>query len=74
MSNPSSKAYRISNPATGISLGTYSGAEPADALDAMARDAGYASYVACCLDVPAPDGGLRVTETTEDQLLIEGDH
>jgi hypothetical protein len=57
--------YRITNPTTGADLGTYTGTTPAQALDAMAREAGYRDYAACCEDVPAPDGGLRVTETEE---------
>jgi hypothetical protein len=52
-------AYTISNKTSGIDLGTYQGATPADALDAMARDAGYADYAAAC--EVAGDDGLLVT-------------
>ncbi len=48
--------YRITNPSSATDLGQCQGDTPAAALDAMARDA------ACCKDVPAPEGGLRVTE------------
>ncbi len=59
----STKTYRITNPTTGADLGTYEGADPADALSAMAIDAGCpGGYAALCEDVPAPDGGLRVVE------------
>lgn len=55
-------AYTISNKTSGIDLGTYQGATPADALDAMARDAGYADYAAAC--EVADDDGLLVTLAT----------
>jgi hypothetical protein len=52
--------YRISNPTSGTILGTYEGETSEAALEAMARDAGYASYAECCADVPAPSEGLEV--------------
>ncbi len=59
------KTYSITNPTTGADSGTYTGETPASALNHMAQDAGYKDYADCCEDVPAPDGGLRVTETEE---------
>tara|TARA_R110000868_G_C10867151_1_gene761994 strand:+ start:1199 stop:1489 length:291 start_codon:yes stop_codon:yes gene_type:complete len=52
-------AYTICNQTSGIDLGTYRGATPADALDDMARDAGYADYADAC--EVAGDDGLLVT-------------
>lgn len=40
--------YRISNPTSGLVLGEYDATDPAAALDALARDAGYDSYRAAC--------------------------
>ena len=36
--------FRISNQTSGLELGLYEGRDAADALDEMARDAGYTSY------------------------------
>ncbi len=38
--------YQITQTASGADLGIYEGATEADALDALARDAGYDSYAA----------------------------
>lgn len=54
--------YRIFNSASGVDLGTYEAATAAEALDAMARDAGYADYAACCEAVPAGKDDLKVVE------------
>jgi len=43
---PISGLWRITS-TDGVELGTYSGSTPADALDAMARDAGYENEAAC---------------------------
>jgi hypothetical protein len=36
--------YRITNATSGLCLGVYAGDSPAEALDAMARDAGYSDH------------------------------
>ncbi len=38
--------YQIENPVTGIVLGVYEAETEAQALDALARDAGYHDYAA----------------------------
>jgi len=53
--------YTIENTASGVVLGTYEAESAKAALDAMARDAGYADYAACCADVPSPDGEIVVS-------------
>lgn len=52
--------YQIESARTGLVLGVYEAASEDDALDAMARDAGYSDY-ADALRV-APSAGLIVTE------------
>jgi hypothetical protein len=51
--------YHIENATTGVCLGDYQGATAQEALDAMARDAGYANY-ADAQDVSPAE--LTVTE------------
>jgi hypothetical protein len=61
--------FRISQPATGSLLGTYTADTKAGALALYARDAGYDSFVALCEvsgDDPDDDGGLRVQVEVED--------
>lgn len=52
------KSYKITSSA-GIEMGTYEGEMVADALDAMARDAGYASAA----DAAATTGDFDGTVT-----------
>jgi len=40
--------YLIENPISGTVFGVYEGNTAADALDAMARDAGYADHAEAC--------------------------
>lgn len=52
--------FRIENTISGVVLGDYDGATEAEALDAMARDAGYADYAALCEVAPAKEGEISV--------------
>lgn len=54
-------SYTIENTVSGMILGTYEGATEAEALDAMARDAGYADYAEAQKVAPAADGEIKVT-------------
>jgi hypothetical protein len=55
------KSWTIENVKSGMVLGTYEGETAAEALDAMAHDAGYKSHAAAC-EVTGEDGSeLRVT-------------
>ena len=54
--------YRIENTASGIILGDYEADSKHAALDAMARDAGYADYAEAQEVAPAKDGEIIVTE------------
>lgn len=47
--------YEISNRSSGQILGTYIGATHWEALDAMARDAGYRDYAQACQETGAYD-------------------
>jgi hypothetical protein len=42
------KSFRVHNPTTWHDFGVYEGEAALDALDAMARDAGYADYATAC--------------------------
>ena len=54
-------SYTISNRASGHCLGVYEGTSRDDALDTLARDAGYADYFDAC-DAGFDGGDLIVTE------------
>lgn len=56
------KFYRITNTVSGLVLGFYEGTDEADALDTMARDAGYADHDAACDVATVEDGELSVVE------------
>ena len=53
--------YLIENPHSGLSLGVYEGDTKAAALNAMARDAGYADY-AEAYEAAGDGATLSVTE------------
>ena len=57
--------YLITNAKSGAELGVYEGATEAEALDAMARDAGYADYAACCEVAPAAEGEIVMIEVLD---------
>ena len=47
-------SFQVFNRESGVALGIYQGANGAEALNAMARDAGYANFAAAC-DVASGD-------------------
>jgi hypothetical protein len=51
-------SYRIYNEESGVEMGVYEGATEAEALDAMAKDAGYDSFDAIPDEINGD--GLRV--------------
>jgi hypothetical protein len=59
------KTFRISNRTSGVEMGLFSGETPADALDAMAREAGYESNAAALKDIGGDNGDLIVEEVAE---------
>lgn len=56
-------AFKISNPASGVILGVYPGDTEAEALDSLARDAGYRDYAAAC--------GVTGDDPDDPDLIIE---
>lgn len=60
-------AYRIFNRHSATVLGVYEAATPAEALDAMARDAGYRDYRHADDVAPAVPGEIAVTLITDKE-------
>lgn len=54
--------FCVENTKSGLIIGFYQGETPAQALDAMARDAGYDDYSHCCDVAQVAEGEIRVTE------------
>lgn len=54
--------YTITNTKSGATIGIYEGATEAEALDAMARDAGYESYADQLATIESDGSDIGVTE------------
>lgn len=63
--------YQIENTISGLVLGVYEASSSGEALELMAREAGYESYQAAQEVVPAAPGEILVTELDEDESSIE---
>jgi hypothetical protein len=59
-------AYRIINRRSGLDLGTYQGRTESEALEAMARDAGYPSYREMAEVAPVAEGDLQMIEVSAE--------
>ncbi len=79
----SKSIYMIESLVSGCSIGAYAGTSKLDALDAMARIAGYTDYLALCDEHPSENNPLEVSEMDMSadrvsKLMIEamqaGDH
>lgn len=62
--------YNISNTLSGVSLGTYEADSQSAALDAMARDAGYANYAEANEVVPSAPGEILVEQVAPLYLSL----
>ena len=56
------KTYQIENTMSAVILGLFEAKDEDGALEAFAREVGYASYAECCEVAPAEDGEILVTE------------
>lgn len=57
--------WKITQTATGVDMGVYEGETEQDALDTMARDAGYRDHAdACSIYEDGSDGGASTLEVT----------
>lgn len=59
------KLWRIENTISGAILGEYEGATAEEALDTMAREAGYRTYAECDRVAPSRPGEIRVVEVRQ---------
>jgi hypothetical protein len=62
--------YLIANTRSGVELGIFEGATEDEALDAMARDAGYPNYEACCEVAPSRAGEIVVREVQLENPML----
>jgi hypothetical protein len=53
--------YKISNAIHGAPLGVYQAVSRADALEQLARDAGYPDYATACEDSPVVHGEVVIS-------------
>lgn len=60
--------YQIHNIDTGEDLGAYSGATPRDAIEALAREAGYRDYAEACETM-----GVAVEDAIRELLCVPVD-
>ena len=60
------KKFRIMNTIGGVDFGVYEGETSDEALDALARDAGYKSHADAMETIEGYDKGLVVKEVESD--------
>lgn len=61
------KRYQIENTMTGLILGVYEASSPGEALDLLAREAGYDSYEEAQDAAPSRPGAIQVVELDDDE-------
>jgi hypothetical protein len=63
--------YQIAVKTSGVDLGVYDGADEDEAVEAMARDAGYRDYAAMCSIADPEDLEAEIERQRSDLIVVK---